>query len=306
MKRLFVLLTLLIASFAGASNIPLTGTILGPDNQPFNGSITFSLTTVAREISTNKIILPTTVTYTVTNGTIQSGATLKGVDDMDPANVAYVADFIARDNFNGLIAEYYVAPTGASFDLGTATFTPITISNIAYRDLFNIRSMTMASGSSISAVSGTYTIIGANIDANTNPMSHLLQSTGTSSPGGDVALVANATTTITTKAVTMPSSGGPFRALVSHTDNITQTNTGTVACWVNDGTNTFAGSQVALSAGNVGGIAGFQVSPTTYNNSAVVTFTLICRSNATSAINLASGITGGQNTTVSVSVISAN
>jgi hypothetical protein len=94
-------------------------------------------------------------------------------------------------------------------------------------------------------------------------------------------------TTVLTKTVTMPASGGPFRAFVSYGIYIDQSNSGITAATVNDGTNNFATAQtLATGAASNDGLSGGAFSTGTYANGATVTFTLEVQTTAAGSTNV--------------------
>lgn len=94
--------------------------------------------------------------------------------------------------------------------------------------------------------------------------------------GGNVSVPSATLTTLTSQNVTMPSSGCPCRASVSYGVRWTNSNAGVVNVNVNDGTNTFASSElgVAGSFSNGTGLTASAYSTGTYANNAVVSFGL--------------------------------
>lgn len=95
---------------------------------------------------------------------------------------------------------------------------------------------------------------------------------------GDVSVPVNTTTTLTSKVVTMPSSGCPCRAQVSWNIGLQTSNAGGFSAGVNDGTNTFSFSQ-GNATGSVGGNTQIGISASgwshqTYSNNQVITFNL--------------------------------
>lgn len=95
---------------------------------------------------------------------------------------------------------------------------------------------------------------------------------------GDVSVSASTSTTLTSKAITMPSTGCPCRAEIAWNIGIQTGSAGGFSAAVNDGTNTFAFGQ-GNASGSVGGNAQIGIQATgwshaTYANNANVTFTL--------------------------------
>ncbi len=111
--------------------------------------------------------------------------------------------------------------------------------------------------------------------------------------GGNIAVNASGNATIQAVGVTMPSSGCPCRVLA--TWNIAGTDAASIQLggWVNDGTNSFSGSQSNTGAAH-GGVAGSGVSPVTYANNASVTFTQLARTDSGNFTIKASGAISAQ------------
>jgi len=110
----------------------LTGTIVDSSGNPLNGTLTMRLPVPAQYTPTNKAVAPSPVTYNLVNGVIQGGAILPlyDVQALQPQGLYYIArayDLTGALQFYG---NYVV--TGASFNLGAATPTSITTSNISY------------------------------------------------------------------------------------------------------------------------------------------------------------------------------
>ena len=121
----------------------------------------------------------------------------------------------------------------------------------------------------------------------------------------DVALTSGTPATILTKSVTMPASGCPCRVLVSYEAYAT-TNNQTFNAWVSDGTNFMASTQTTGVGTNTTGLFASQISPVTYANSAVVTFTLTAEDNGTGGTIKAAPIQGsGTNSWMSTSVVTS-
>jgi len=110
----------------------LTGTITDSSGNPLNGTLIMRLPVPAQYTPTNKAVAPTPVTYNVLNGAIQGGSILPlyDVNALQPANLFYIAR--AYDQTGALQFYGNFVVTGATFNLGAATPTSVTTSNISY------------------------------------------------------------------------------------------------------------------------------------------------------------------------------
>ncbi|HEY1800096.1 MAG TPA: hypothetical protein VGG46_04100 [Terriglobales bacterium] len=105
-----------------------------------------------------------------------------------------------------------------------------------------------------------------------------VQASSITTLGSDVSVSATTVTTVATKAVTMPSSGCPCRAFVSYEAGAQTSNSGGIEMWINDGTSNFStGGMNTTGSVDMGGtqfhMTAGSYSPTTYANSATITFT---------------------------------
>lgn len=135
-----------------------------------------------------------------------------------------------------------------------------------------------------------------------------IQSASTTTLGGDVAITANTLTPIITKAVTMPTTGCPCRAMVAYGMNLTSTSSETISADVSDGTNRMAGSQMLLTgSATSAGVSGAAVSPVTYANGAAVTFTLEIQDNNNGmTVKAAPNVAGFQNSWLNINIVQSN
>ena len=126
----------------------------------------------------------------------------------------------------------------------------------------------------------------------------------------DVNVLASTPTTITTQAVTMPSSGCPCRAFISYSMWISTGSSGAgYALWVSDGTNVMAPTSTGQSNASGGAAtsanySGF--SPVTYANSAAVTFTLSTEGDHTYSVKAAQINGAGPNSSLQISIVTSN
>lgn len=136
-----------------------------------------------------------------------------------------------------------------------------------------------------------------------------VQASSITTLGGTVSVNDSTLTTITTKSVTMPSSGCPCRAFVSYGVRWTNANSGVVDAYVGDGTNNFASSELGLpgSFNNGTGMTASSYSTGTYANGASVTFTLHMEQDtgATITVQNAPHIVG-QGTYLNVAIFTSN
>jgi hypothetical protein len=134
MSRYFSVTLLLLCSICvhAQTTSTLTGTITDSSGNPLNGTLTMRLPVPAQYTPTNKAVAPTPVTYNVLNGVIQGGTILPLYDvaALQPSNLYYIAR--AYDLTGALQFYGNFVVTGASFNLGAATPTSITTSNISY------------------------------------------------------------------------------------------------------------------------------------------------------------------------------
>lgn len=119
----------------------LSGTIVDAQGNGINGILTLQLPVPAQfNINnagcgggTSQLIQNGLVTYSIVNGNIQSGPPLFDVNCLQPANLFYIAT--AYDRAGNLIMRGNYVITGASFNIGTATPTTVTTSNISYANV---------------------------------------------------------------------------------------------------------------------------------------------------------------------------
>ena len=128
MKRLLLLLMLLMP--VSAYSTTLSGTIRKPDGTALTGRLRLTLSHPARSISAGVIVTPTPVNITVTAGALSGTPVVYGNDDLQPAKTYYWAQYY--NTAGTLLMENAFYITGAAFDIGAATPTTITTSNISY------------------------------------------------------------------------------------------------------------------------------------------------------------------------------
>jgi hypothetical protein len=143
------------------------------------------------------------------------------------------------------------------------------------------------------------------VSCQTSPSSAQLVTTTTAT---GTAIGASNTTWVT-KAVTMPATGCPCRALVSYGAYYTSGASGTATFWVEDGTSSFATSRCLTNTagGNAGGCNAGAMSPNTYSNGAVITFIGRGYSDAAGSITTAATPFGStQNPWLNITVFTSN
>lgn len=137
-----------------------------------------------------------------------------------------------------------------------------------------------------------------------------IQVFNTASMGSDVGVTISTNTTILSQAVTMPSTGCPCRAAISYSLwTFTSSSGGTYSFWVNDGTNNMAPVTTAQSNGGNGSTSATYsgYSPGTYSNGAIITFTLLARSNGqTFTVKAAQGQGNGPNSNIQIAISTSN
>ena len=137
----------------------------------------------------------------------------------------------------------------------------------------------------------------------------VLQSVSQVTADGDQSYTAGAPVTVAklTKSITMPSTGGPFRALVCYGVYwTTAASAATANAWVTDGTNAFATSQAAGGTSSVptAGNQACAMSITSgYANGANVTFTVQFSANQNVMINMGAANSGRTSSWLNVSIL---
>jgi hypothetical protein len=163
MKKASVLLVLAtLCTSLWASTTTLTGTITDTQGNGLNGTLFMTLPVPASDGT--HAISPGPVTFQLVNGAITGAAQLYDVMTLQPSGLYYTAE--AYDNAGNEIFNGNYVVTGASFNLGAATPTSVTTSNISYL------TPTFASGNNVfsgaNSFTGTNTFSGTlNIGATT-------------------------------------------------------------------------------------------------------------------------------------------
>lgn len=216
MKKLILFLLLSVAAHA---NTTVTGTIIDPTTgNKFNGTMSFILSyNGARQISTNSILVtpipPPAIS--VNNGSLPTGFTIPGNDDIAPARTTYMAYWYDQSGALLRASPYYIS--GGTFDLGSAVPTAITTSNVNFLDLFGLRSLVISkSGGFISLWNGLH--FNGYSDAGVTQTWDLNSSNG--------ALTFGFLFPKSFLVSTLPAASGLTNALVVVTDALTQDNCG--------------------------------------------------------------------------------
>lgn len=171
-----ILLILALVSNAFAATTTLTGTIKDSQGNPLNGTLVMRLPVPAQDTATNTAVAPTPVSFRVVNGAITGGAPLFDVNGLQPQGLYYIAR--AYDTTGSLQFYGYYVVTGATFNLGAATPTVITTSNVSYAN--------------VPFLSTTNLFTGANSMCNLNAVMNVGGSCATFWGGGDIGAQVNA------------------------------------------------------------------------------------------------------------------
>jgi hypothetical protein len=133
MKRFIGLLLLAGAIACPAAATTLTGTIKRPDGVRLNGKIRLTLSYPARDSTDATVVVPTTVEFPVSAGSLPASAAVVGNDRLEPVATYYWCE--TYNAYGAVVARnpYYIS--GYLFDIGQARPTTITTSNIGFADL---------------------------------------------------------------------------------------------------------------------------------------------------------------------------
>lgn len=144
MKRLISLLFAVVCAVpAWAGTIPVTGTIRLPNGNLMNGRIEFILSyAAARDSCSNNIVVASTISYTVNNGSLPSNAVITGNDCLQPGNTWYTARYLSSSG--ALLGQNLFYIQGNSFNIGTAVPTPVTTSNLSFNNFTNLANVSAA------------------------------------------------------------------------------------------------------------------------------------------------------------------
>lgn len=146
MKRIFsvVAFVCLLTCSSFASTIPVTGTISLPDGSKLTGTVRLTLSySAARDTTNNNVVVAQSVLFRVQQGTLQSSAQIVPNDVLQPANTWYTAEYFTSSGARVAQAHFYIS--GQTFDLGSATPTPATTSNLNFGYFTGLTNVTTAS-----------------------------------------------------------------------------------------------------------------------------------------------------------------
>lgn len=147
-------------------------------------------------------------------------------------------------------------------------------------------------------------------DANGNSATcSAIQVYSVTTESSDTPLTGSSVATVITHAVTMPTTGCPCRVRANWAQYITTSGSAVVAeAWVSDATNNFAEAEWPVDVNNGPSGTGAGLSPVTYANSAVVTFTLKIVVDGSSVTARAAPFHafGARNSRLELAVISSN
>jgi hypothetical protein len=124
-----------------------------------------------------------------------------------------------------------------------------------------------------------------------------------------VSVPANSPTNVLTKAVTMPASGCPCRALVSYGNYLTSSSSGIAVAFITDGTIQFATNQVLVTGSSSNyGIGSSAMSTATYGNGVGVTFTETIEASNSGGItvNVSNNTPSAQASWMDISILTSN
>lgn len=132
MKRLLTALIgiLLSAAVSEAVTVSVTGNIRLANGNRLTGTVRMTLSYPATDTTSGQLVSPQSITFRVNNGTVASGSVLVPNDVMAPANTFYVTQVFTSAGQMVRQNNFYVPSQG--IDLGTATPTALTSSNISF------------------------------------------------------------------------------------------------------------------------------------------------------------------------------
>jgi hypothetical protein len=130
--KIFLAVLILLSAPAFATTTTLTGTITDAQGNPLNGVLTMQLPVPAQDTTLNVAVSNAPVSFNLVNGAITpvGNVALKDVATLQPQGLYYIARGYDTAGNLQFFGNYVV--TGASFNLGAATPTSVTTSNISY------------------------------------------------------------------------------------------------------------------------------------------------------------------------------
>lgn len=130
-----------VQSFAGT--IPITGTIRLANGNLLNGRVRFTLNvSVAQDTCSSNVVVSRTVEFAISNGSLPTGARIVPNDCLSPSMTTYTAQYLTTTGQVFAQNVFYIQ--GTSFNLGTATPTPLTTSNISFGNLTSLTDVSSA------------------------------------------------------------------------------------------------------------------------------------------------------------------
>lgn len=132
MKRIIfaMIIILLMAIEARGNTTTITGIITDAQGNPVNGTLILQLPVPAQDTVSNIAITNTPVVYRLVNGVITGNSVLEDVATLQPANLYYITK--AYDTSGTPVFAGNYAITGSTYNLGAASPTTVTTSNISY------------------------------------------------------------------------------------------------------------------------------------------------------------------------------
>ncbi len=264
------------------------------------------------------------ITITGSSGNVSSGAQLFGVNTVNLA-LDWANSVDVEGGFYSAITN--TANSGASVVLRPANLTNIFVNNgsaattAVYPDPINpgqtivLGSIAVTGNETLATLAGTGTrCVSSNASGLLgNSCAFGVQSVTSTTMSGDQTYTTGAAATITglTHAVTMPSAGGPFRALVCYGVYWTTGASATSAnVWVTDSTTVFASTEAGGGTSPVpysGNATCGMSTGTGYANGANVTFTAKINANQNLTVRQSGTNAGGTSSWMTVSILpSAN
>jgi hypothetical protein len=130
MSLVVTILSMVCVYTALGGTTVVSGTFVDAQGNPLNGYVTLQLPVPAQDVATGVLVQPTPVQYQIVGGFMQPGPPLYDVAGLQPANLYYITKVF--DTTGSLVLYGNFVVTGASFNLGAATPTTVTTSNISY------------------------------------------------------------------------------------------------------------------------------------------------------------------------------
>src|SRR4030095_10459468 len=113
------------------ATIPIRGTIREAAGNLFNGGIRFILSYGAsKHLLLQDLVVATEVDFPIDNGRLPASAEIVPNDVLHPSHTTYTAQYLNKSG--KLVAQNVFYISGNSFDIGSATPTPQTTSNISF------------------------------------------------------------------------------------------------------------------------------------------------------------------------------